>query len=415
MTTVPDDGQAAATTQASPTSDTEAGTTATTPSEPTWDELPGIESLPQELQDELLELVRTTEELRGLRFLEAPIISVVSDEELESRVRQLIEEESEDLPADGALYKLLGLVDDEVDVAALLTNLYGEQVGGFYDGDTGELVVPIRDEGFSVFQRSVMVHELTHSLTDQQFGFYAASETMVDEDRLDEAAAYGALIEGDATMTQTLYLGSLAQDELDEFFAEVTDTDTVEFDAAPAFIQDSLTYPYESGLAWVEQQYQRDEWESVNAAYSAMPDLPGSTEQIITPDDYQRDLPRVVEVQPPSIPDYELTRESVWGEFGFRIMLDQVLGEDVGVEASDGWGGDYYAQWFDGENAALLIVVEGDTESDTEELLSALLDYARDAVSADDWVRVEEIDGRGAFIAADDAEVGESILASIGG
>ena len=362
-----------------------------------------------------MELVRTTEELRGLRFLEAPIISVVSDEELESRVRQQIEDESEDLPADAALYKLLGLLDEDVDLAALLTDLYGEQVGGFYDGDTGELVVPMRDEGFSVFQRSVMVHELTHSLTDQQFGFNAVFVAMLDEDRLDESTAYKALIEGDATLTQTLYLGSLARDELDEFLAEATDVDTNAFDAAPAFIQDSLTFPYESGLEWVQQQYLRDEWETVNAAYSAMPDLPGSTEQIITPADYQRDLPRVVEVQPPSIPGYELTRESVWGEFGFRVMLDQVLGEDVGAEAADGWGGDYSAQWFDGENAALLIVVEGDTESDTGELRSALRDYALDAVSDDDWARVEEIDGRVAFIAADEAEVGESILASIGG
>ncbi|HEX5696261.1 MAG TPA: hypothetical protein VFZ15_07725, partial [Acidimicrobiia bacterium] len=288
-------------------------------------------------------------------------------------------------------------------------------VAGFYDGKTGELVVPIREDGFTVVQRSTLVHELVHSLTDQQFEFFPALQAMLDEERLDQASAYQALIEGDASMADLLYLQTLTQREIGEFFAEALSIDTTALDSAPAFIRDSLIFPYDSGLAWVQEHYLRDEWTTVNAAYSEMPVLPGSTEQIITPDDYGRDLPQPVEAVLPPVPGYELERESVWGEFGFRLMLDQVLGEDVGVDAADGWGGDYYAQWFDGQNAALLILFEGDTERDTEELRSALLDYATTAVAEEDWVWVEVLDGRLAFIAADDTAVGESILASIGG
>jgi hypothetical protein len=110
-----------------------------------------------------------------------------------------------------------------------------------------------------------------------------------------------------------------------------------------------------------------------------------------------------------------LERESVWGEFGFRLMLDQELGEDVGIDAADGWGGDYYAQWFDGQNAALLILFEGDTDRDTEELRTALLEYATTAVAEEDYVWVTVIGGQLAFIAADQPPVGEAILASLGG
>jgi hypothetical protein len=413
-TTTTSTGPPTTTTADSTTSTSETTTTTTLP-EPTWDELPGIDTLPQEVQDELLTLVRTTEEIRGLRFEEPPLISIVSEEELESRVRTQIEEESEDFPADQALYKLLGLLDEEVDLATLLIDLYGEQVAGYYDGDTGELVVPIREEGFSVVQRATMVHELTHSLTDQVLAFHEPYTAMVDEDRLDEASAYQALIEGDASMTELLYLQSLSQRELGEFFAEALDIDTTALDSAPQFIQDSLIFPYDSGLAFVQQNYLRDEWETVNSAYAEMPSLPGSTEQIITPDDFQRDLPTTVVSELPTLPGYELERESVWGELGFRIMLDQILGDDVGVEAADGWGGDTYAQWFDGENAALLIVVEGDTERDTEELRSAMLEYATTAVAEEDWVWVEVFDGRLVFVAADQTEVGEAILASASG
>jgi len=389
--------------------------TTTTLAEPTWDELPGIDALPAEVQDELLGLVRTTEEIRGLRFQEPPTIVTVTEQELEDRVRQQIEDEAEDFPADEALYKLLGLLDAEVNLQSLLTELYGEQVAGYYDGDTGELVVPMREEGFSVVQTATMIHELTHALTDDQLDFHTSYTAMLDEDRLDEASAYQALIEGDASMTELLYLQTLSQEELGEFFAEALDIDTTALDSAPAFIQDSLIFPYDSGLAWVQANYLQDQWSTVNGAYAEMPGLPGSTEQIITPSDYTRDLPRTFDTTAPPVPGYELERESVWGEFGFRIMIDQVLGEDVGVDAADGWGGDYYAQWFDGQNAALLILFEGDTDRDTEELRTALLDYALTAVAEEDYVWVEVLDGRLAFIAADQPEVGESILASVSG
>ncbi len=389
--------------------------TTTTLPEPTWDQLPGIDTLPEEVQDELLSLVRTTEELRGLRFVDPPQITLVTEAELEDRVRQQIDEEAEDFPADEALYSLLGLLDEETDLASLLSALYGEQVAGYYDGESGELVVPIREAGFSVVQRGTLIHELTHSLTDQQLDFWETWQAMLDEERLDEAAAYQALLEGDASMTELLYLQTLSQRELGEYFAEALDIDTTALDSAPQFIQDSLIFPYDSGLAWVQELYLRDGWESVNASYAEMPVLPGSTEQIITPDDYGRDLPQPIETQAPPVTGYDLERESVWGEFGFRIMLDQILGEEVGIDAADGWGGDYYAQWFDGSNAALLILFRGDTDRDTEELREALLDYALEAVAEEDWVWVEVFDGRLAFIAADETEVGESILASISG
>ncbi len=416
-TSIAGDGSTTSAAPATSTTSTTLGDTTTTSTlpEPTWDELPGIDSLPQDVQDELLGLVRTTEELRGLRFAEPPIITLVSDAELEQRVHEQIEEEAEDFPADQALYRLLGLLDDDTDLAALLTGLYGEQVAGYYDGDTGELVVPIREEGFSVTQRGTMVHELTHALTHQQLDFWDTWQAMFDEDRLDQASAYQALLEGDASFTELLYLQTLSQGELGEYFAEALAIDRTALDAAPAFVQDSIIFPYDSGMAWVQDLYLEDGWPSINAAYADMPGLPGSTEQIITPDDYGRDLPLTIDAAPPTVPGYELERESVWGELGFRLMLDQVMGEDVGVGAADGWGGDTYAQWFDGTNAALMILAEGDTERDTEELRGALLDYARTAVAEEDWVWVEVFDGRLVFIAADQPEVGESLLASISG
>ena len=393
------------------TSDTDPGSTTTT--ELAWAELQGVDDLSQEVRDELLELVRRTEEIRGLRFTEAPLISVVTDAELEARVRALIEEEAEDFPADEALYKLLGLLDPDVNLEALLTDLYGEVVVGFYDGDTRELVVPIREEGFSVAQRATLIHELTHSLVDQHFTMDQVLEQMVDGDRFDEASAFQALVEGDASLVELLYLQTLSQRELGEFFAEAFGGELSQLEAVPPFIQDSLIFPYDSGLAFVQRLYNLDGWDPINEAYAIFPELPGSTEQIITPGDYRRDLPIEVSVSPAPIPGYALVTQSVWGELGFRIMLDQALGEEVGAAAADGWGGDTYYQWYDGEKAAFLLVYVSDTIEDRDELKVALVDYAVGTVPEEDYVWVEVIDGNLVFVAADDPVVGLAIVNSL--
>ncbi|MGA7096075.1 MAG: hypothetical protein WB245_00750 [Acidimicrobiia bacterium] len=407
-------GASTSVTESTTTTTIEATTTSTLP-EPTWTELPGVDSLPQAVQDELLGLVRKAEEIRGLRFQEPPSIKVVSDSELEQLVRDQIAESSDDFPADEALYKLLGLLDQDIDLESLFADLYGEQVAGFYDGETKELVVPMRSEGFTAVQRTTLVHELTHALTDQLFGFDEPYRALIDDDKLDQASAYQALIEGDASLAELQYVQGFSQKELGQFFAEALNVDSSTLESAPQFLQDSLLFPYDSGLAWVQAEYLQDGWQAINDAYSLFLTLPGSTEQIITPDDYQRDLPQVIQGNPPTLAGYNLERESVWGELGFRIMLDQVLGESVGIEASDGWGGDYYAQWYDGQNAAIMILAKGDTERDTEELRQALLDFALTSVPDAAYVWVEVIDGDVVFIAADEPPVGETILASLGG
>ena len=391
------------------TSEAATSTTEAPPNGP----LPGTEGLTPEVRDELVRLVAVTEETRGLQFLEMPTITVVSEQELEDRVRAQFEEDAADYPADAALYKLLGLLGGDVDFQTLLTDVYGEQVAGYYDGDTKELVVPITTEGFSVVQQATLVHELTHALTDQHFEFHPVFEAMLDEDRLDQASAYQALIEGDASLAELHFLQTLSQAELGEFFADALGVDSTALDAAPQFLQDSLIFPYDSGLAFVQELYDNDgDWSDVNDAYTTMPALPGSTEQVITPSDYERDLPTVVAPEAVTVPGYNLERTSVWGELGFRVMLDQVLGQGVGVTAADGWGGDYYLQWFDGTNAALLLVYEGDTIRDTEELRQALSDYTS-AVFEQDYASVQIIDGQLVFIAADDEAVGQLILSAM--
>jgi hypothetical protein len=412
-------GDQATTTTVAPQATTTAADATTTTEGPaattTLPDLSGLEDVSDEVRAQLEDLIGVAQEIRGLPFLEQPNITVVSDEELERRVREDLIEDPEEFAADEALYKTLGLLSDTTDFEQLLLDLYGEQVAGFYDGETGEIVVPAREDGFTIVQQGTMVHELVHALTDQHFSFHETFDAMIEEDRLDQATAYQALIEGDASLAEVLWIQTLTQEQVGQFLAESLSIDTAALDSAPRFLVESLLFPYDSGLGFAQSLYLESEtWDRINEAYSILPDLPGSTEQIITPSDYTRDLPIDVAIPKVTVPGYELERTSVWGEHGFRLVLNQGEGTASVAEAADGWGGDAYHQWYDGENAALLIVYEGDTPGDMDELEQALLGFAQQDFPEDHFAWVEQLDGDLYFIASDVPEVGEQIRADVG-
>ena len=401
----------AATTTTIPIGTTTAPPPSTTSTPP---DLSGLDGLSDEVKTQLETLIVAAQDIRELPFLSPPRISVVTPDELETRVRDLIEEDADDIPADEALYKLLGVLPPEIDLEVLLLDLFGEQVAGFYDGETGEIVVPAREDGLTILQQGTMVHELVHALTDQHFAFDPVFRTMIDDDRLDEATGYQALIEGDATLAEVLWIQNLSQQKIGQFIAESLEIDSSALDAVPDFLRDSLLFPYDSGLAFVQDLYQSDGWGGVNSAYVTFPSLPGSSEQVITPDDFERDLPMTVDIPTVTVEGYQLERTSVWGEQGFRTILAQVIGGSASARASDGWGGDSYHQWFDGENAAFLLVYEGDTARDVDEMQAALLEFAVASVAEEDFVWVDVDGDRLYFIVADVVDVGESIRAAVG-
>jgi len=125
----------------------------------------------QAILNQINELIARTEQIRELDFLAEPTVTLVDDDELANRVRQLIDEDidPDEIARDTALEELLGLIPDGTDLLALYQDLYGEQVLGFYDGETKELVVPSNEDELSPAQKATLVHELTHALTDQHF------------------------------------------------------------------------------------------------------------------------------------------------------------------------------------------------------------------------------------------------------
>jgi hypothetical protein len=375
---------------------------------------PGIEELPPELQAELEGLISVTEEIRGLEFLEPPKINVVSPEELARLVRQDIAENTEDIDVDQALYELLGLLDESTQLLDLYTAVLGEQVAGFYDTETKEMVVPLRSDEFGALERSTIVHELVHALTDQHFDFGAYYEMLIDEERFDEATAYQAVIEGDAVLTELTYLRDLPVEQQREVIEQSLGIDSSALDSAPRFLQESLIFPYVEGQTFMDRLFRLKGQTGIDAAYSSPP---VSSEQIITPEDYGRDEPLEVALPQVGIPGYEVEYESVWGELSFELMFNQVLGPRS--EAAEGWGGDRYVVLSDGVEVAMVLSYVGDAAIDASELEAALVEYLSAVHDAEpegqtfvgeDFGHVARDGSSVTFVVASDPAAGASIV-----
>lgn len=364
----------------------------------------GTEDLSPEMISEVRNLIGRTEQLRQLDFVDAPLITVLSPEELSERVRDEILEDQEDLPADEALYQLLGLIPDDADLGEIFLDLYGESVAGFYDGDTGELVVTSSDEEFSELQRLTMIHELTHALTDQHFSMHAQFDELVDADRFDEASAYLALIEGDAVWTEVQHVQNLPPDRIETIQGELVEVDRSVLDRTPRYLIESLEFPYNDGLGFVSDIFTSAGWEGINTAYS---DPPISTEQVLHPSRYPSEEPVSVDLPDWTPPEtYQLTYDSSWGEFSLRAWLTEFLTPGDAVVAAEGWGGDRYRLWFDGTEVVLVMVLVGDTEEESVELEEALEEYISAGISDEpEWAQVTRDGDRVLFVATADPDL----------
>jgi len=378
----------------------------------------------QALLDQIAELISQTEQIRELDFLAEPTVTLVDDAELEQRVRGLIDEniDPDEIARDTALEELLGLIPEGTDLLDLYRDLYGEQVLGYYDGETKELVVPSNEDELSAAQKVTLVHELTHALTDQHYGFFDVADGLDEAQRFDELSALQAVTEGDATLTELHYVAGLPSDVQQEVIAGSFNQDTSVFDAAPSFIQDLLVFPYNAGFTLLNGLWNPGGgFDAINDAYV---DSPTTTEQVMHPDKFAvREPAAAVSLPDTPLEGYEAVEESVWGELIFKVMFNQELGASVADTAAAGWGGDQYRLLWNGENAAFVLTYVGDTETDADELQEALVAYvlaamdvsrSRDdgngvALTGNAYAFVSRVADRVVFVAADDPVVGASL------
>ncbi len=321
-------------------------------------------------------------ELRGLETLKPVTKAFLTPEELRQRLEEDMDYTAQEARDDVLLYAAFDLMSRDVDLYSLLIDLQTEQIAGFYDPETKELYVIKSGAIPGALERSTFSHEYTHVLQDQHFDLEAlgfTDEASEKDSDSEQDFAVRCLVEGDASLLQQQYMLQYFElEELRELLDQVQATDSSVLDSAPAVIQESLFFPYEAGLAFVNALYSEGGWDAVDAAYA---DLPRSTEQILHRERYPDDVP--VEVTLPPLTDtlgsgWRLVDQDVLGEFGLQLYLGVQLSQADTEAAAEGWGGDRYAVYWRGDESGFVLALRlvWDTPQDAAEFFTRYVEFA---------------------------------------
>lgn len=310
---------------------------------------------------------------RGLEPWDVPA-SLMTPAEFAEWLPAEFEEEypADEAAADQLEWELLGLIRPDQNLYELQLALYTEQVAGFYDSETEEIVIVGDHDAAAPMVIVTLAHEYVHALQDRAFDLDALEESV--EGNQDALAALLALVEGDATVAEVQYaMRQLSREQLAELGSYAPPPNNA-LSRSPPALQAVLFFPYLSGHAFVTALLDGG-WRAVDAAYAR---LPASTEQILHPAKYAAgeapldvDLPSMIGQLPPG---WSEVRRDVFGEFMLSVFLASGNIPTVATNAAAGWGGDAYALYRNEQGHGLLTMkFRWDSKEDLDEFWTALV------------------------------------------
>lgn len=366
-----DDGgrpEAASSVDTTTTSTTEApeGTTTTTAA-------PEAETDP-ELAAVVDRLSAFVAEQRGLEFEEPVRVALLEDDEFDARLLEGAEEDRDEFEQSARLLRALQLIPPEVDLFETVTSFLGESVLGFYDTEENELF--LRGAELTPYVQSTLAHELTHALDDQRFELFRPDLAESQDERF---TGFQALFEGNAVRVEEAFVASLSEEEQQQASEEEAEFGSrIDLSGVPDIVPELLSFPYLAGPSFAQVLVDEGGEDRIDEALRSPP---LTTEQILHPDAFLDGEP-IVEVAPPQ-PDGEELERGTYGEWVLLLTLSREVSIDEARTAADGWGGDAYVAWADGDRTCVRTTFAGDTRRDLDEMTAAWQDWAEGHGDAD--------------------------------
>lgn len=232
-------------------------------------------------------VARAVEEIRELEFSKVPEPRYLSPAQMSEEIQASFAQDypDEEAELDERALILLGAIPPDVDVKASLSGFLGEQVAGFYDLESGDVVVRSGGEELTPVDKVTLAHELDHALTDQVLGIPLKDTPNQGEE--DAALAARALVEGDATLAMSQFAARAlsVEEQLSVDLLSLPDQGSfTEFGEIPHYLTRTMLFPYLEGLNFVCDLQIDGGWESVNRAYA---DPPTTSAQILFPPRYE--------------------------------------------------------------------------------------------------------------------------------
>ena len=332
-----------------------------------------------DIEDRLDAIALKTSVVRDLSAVGPIERRFITQDEARQLYLDELKEESEQIAIDERLYTRLGIIESGVDLKELQASVIADIVLGLYDSEENLIYVVSDAEDFGFMDELTAAHEYVHALQQLHFDYKSIREGI--EDNSDRLAALRGLIEGDASLSEFLYEWRVFDDDHKEALKAEQEADTSDLSAywsAPAFIRQTIAYPYVDGPQFAYTLFlQNQDFTAVNAAFERPPE---STEQVIHPEKYAESEPPL-QVDMPDLARAlgigwtEIERD-VMGELFIRSLLSDTLEQETYRAAAAGWGGDSFVLLEAPNGSDVFVsVVWWDSEMDAAEFAEALVSH----------------------------------------
>ena len=313
---------------------------------------------------------------RGLEAKERPVPILISAAEARTRLESHYREKNtaEEIATAEETLKALGLLPADASLDNLYLDMLGSQYAAFYEPVTDQLFVISRSAGIGPAEKVYFSHEFTHALQDQHFGVEEIDDPAGGQG--DRSLARLTLVEGDASLLMARWMSEhLGPAELGELL-KVDPEVQAQLERMPAILRETLLFPYQQGLIFVNGIWARGGWDAVDRAYARLPD---STEQVLHPEKYEaREMPVEVPLDADALASamgagWSGTPEDTLGEFQLSVWLRENGVKTLPAgDAAAGWGGDRLA-YLRGPDGAWTLVLRTawDTSADAAEFVDA--------------------------------------------
>jgi len=366
-------------------------------------------SIAQDLQQEVQEIQKELENIRGEKF-KHPIM--VKKQSLADFGKYIDKQMSEQYPEIylknyGRIVKKLGLYTgpEITNYKELAKMVVQSQAAAYYDPATKTFYVVMQNLP-DIMQKTVYAHELYHGFQDQYFDLkqYYLSQTKGKLND-DELLARQAVVEGEATYIMTLWslkhmMGQIPDASfLDMSIKMQANLDVKQLlnmvksgavpqlqkgdmenavkamDNIPPFILETMVGAYLKGLNFINDIH-KNGWAKVAELYRIPP---ASSEQILHPSKWlQHENPARIHWQNfrknKLFAGWTLLEKNTVGEFQWRIIFSEFKMQDDGLHAAAGWNGDRFAvlqNKHNPEDLLLLLYTTWDSEKDAQEFTQA--------------------------------------------
>ena len=334
------------------------------------------------LPDQMAEVSRSVEEVRGRRFSRPVPASEIDAAEARRVLRAKI---VEGLPAppEEAFRSLaaVGLIEDSPGLLDALVDFYASQVVAFYDPDVRRFFVVRGAENLAgtdsedLARGLIFSHELTHALQDENLRLADRVKGLREDG--DRSLALQCLLEGEATLVMIrVALQEIpgATEAVEDEMAPLLTAGALERGAVtsnvPDFFVDQLFFPYAEGTAFVRTAVKKGGWAEMDRLWKNPPE---STAEILHGAPYPSPVRGLLPANVATVaPGRRLSYMDTLGEWTLRFLLGRALPAEEAEAGATGWRGDRIAYFVGDGKMSYLWRLRFDTGASAARFESAL-------------------------------------------